>query len=811
MGLSVRVVRGLAICSLVLGGLLVGAVTLGVTGAAPAAAQSAQSIAVEGNRRVEADTIRSYFKPNARGQVDAVQLDEGLKALINTGLFEDVRINHAGGRPVVTVVEAQVINRVAFEGNKKSKDDQLSGEIQSKARGTLSRATVQADVQRLLDVYRRNGRYDVRIVPKVIELPNNRVDLVFEINEGDKTGINSINFAGNRAFSSYRLKDVVKTTASGWFSFLQSSDIYDADRLGSDRDLLRRFYLKNGYADVRITSAVAEYDPAAKGFVVTFTIDEGEQYRVGSVDVTSSIRAVDPQILRSRVKLGRGDVYNADLVEKTVEGMTIEAAKRGYAFATVRPQGERNYQNKTITLAFVIEEGPRAYIERINIRGNIRTRDYVIRREFDIGEGDAYNRGLVDRAERRLNNLGYFKKVKITNEPGSAPDRVVLNVDVEERSTGNFSIAGGYSTAEGWLAELSVTETNLMGRGQYAKASLQYGQYARGFELSFAEPYFLDYRLGAGIDLYAKQNLASSFVSYDLRTIGTNLRLAFALNEEISLTPRYSIYQRELDIPAGSDCNPAVALPSPPNPPGTFPINCASFAARSLNGQSLLTSAVGYTAAYNTLDNNKNPTSGLYAEIKQDVAGAGGDVNFIRTSGDVRYYTEVLPDVVGLLRLQGGHVTAWGGDTLSILDHFQMGPNLVRGFASAGIGPRDLTPNSFQDALGGTKYWGTTAELQTPIYFFPKEIGIKFATFVDAGSLWDYQGITQIGCPGPPATCQRVQPGNSNDGMNIRASAGVGFLWDSPLGPIRFDFAWPLKKESWDNLQWFRFSGGTSF
>jgi outer membrane protein insertion porin family len=339
------------------------------------------------------------------------------------------------------------------------------------------------------------GRFDVSVDPKIIELPNNRVDLVFEIREGDKTGIKDIQFVGNKAYSSGRLKDVVKTSESNILSFLQTTDIYDPDRVEADRDLLRRFYLKHGYADVRIVSAIGEYDPAKKGFVVTYTIDEGAQYRVGTVEVISNVHAIDPAGLRSQLKLGEGSVYNADLVEKTVEAMTIQAARQGYAFANVRPRGDRNFETKTINLAFVVEEGARAYIERINIRGNTRTRDYVIRREFDLGEGDAYNRALIDRAERRLKNLNYFKTVKITNEPGSAPDRVVINVDVEEQPTGEFSVSGGYSTADGLIGEVSVADRNLMGRGNYAKASVSYGQYVRGFDLTFVEPFLFGYRM----------------------------------------------------------------------------------------------------------------------------------------------------------------------------------------------------------------------------------------------------------------------------------------------------------------------------
>src|SRR5665647_268850 len=479
MGLCVRLVRGLALSCVVLSGILVGAGCLTLASSGAAFAQSANSIVVEGNRRVEAETVRSYFKPGPGGRMGPQETDEALKALYATGLFSDVRIHNAGGRLVVSVVENPVINQVAFEGNKKAKDDQLKAEVQSKPRGTLSKPTVQADVQRIIEIYHRSGRFDVRVEPKIIDLPNNRVNLVFEISDGVKTGVKDIRFVGAKAFSSGRLRDVIKTSESNWLSFLQTTDIYDPDRVEADRDLLRRFYLKHGYADVRIVSAVGEYDPDKKGFLVTFTIDEGSQYHVGTLDVVSNVRAINPASLRSSLKFSAGSVCNADLVERSVEAMTIEAAKHGYAFASVRPRGDRDFERKVINITFVVEEGTRAYIERINILGNTRTRDYVIRREFDIGEGDAYNRALIDRAERRLKNLNYFKTVKITNEPGSAPDRVVVNVNVEEMSTGEFSIAGGYSTADGFLAEVSVADRNLMGRGQFAKAAVSFGQYTR--------------------------------------------------------------------------------------------------------------------------------------------------------------------------------------------------------------------------------------------------------------------------------------------------------------------------------------------
>jgi len=809
MGLCVRVVRGLVFSTLVLGGILIGAGMATIASSGVAVAQTVNSVVVEGNRRVESDTVRSYFRPGPGGRLGPQEVDEGLKALYATGLFSDVNIKNVGGRVVVSVVENPVINRVAFEGNKKAKDEQLSAETQSKPRGTLSKPTVQADVQRIIEIYQRSGRFDVTVVPKVITLANNRVDLVFEIKEGDKTGVREIRFNGARAYSHGRLKDVIKTTVSNWLSFLQTTDIYDPDRVEADRDLLRRFYLKHGYADVRIVSAVGEYDPAKKGFVVTFNIDEGSQYRVSKVDVISNVRAIDPATLRSNVKFSSGNIYNADLVEKSVESMTIEAAKRGYAFATVRPRGERNFEAKTINLVFIVEEGARAYIERINVRGNIRTRDYVIRREFDIGEGDAYNRALIDRAERRLKNLNYFKTVRITNEPGSAPDRVVVNVQVEEMPTGEFSIGGGYSTSDGFLAEASIADRNLMGRGQFAKASVTYGQNSKGFELSFVEPYLLGYRMSGGVDVFAKQNLATSYVSYASETIGANLRLGFALTEEVSLQPRYSIYRQEISIDSAyNDCSLTNTAP------GCYANGEASLAVRKeLAAGPVVVSMVGLSTTYNTLDNNKSPTSGMLAQLKNDLAGVGGDVNFIRTSVETRNYYEVVTDVVGVLKLQAGNVASWGGKDLRMLDHFQMGPNLVRGFSPAGIGPRDLTPNTTNDALGGSMYWGASVEFQTPLYFLPKEIGIKLATFADAGSVWDYQGPTSY-------LAETLQVGLGDASM-VRTSVGMGLIWDSPLGPLRFDLAYPITKycatptaggaEVCDRTQIFRFSGGTKF
>jgi outer membrane protein insertion porin family len=830
---------------------------------APVRAQTLSSIDVVGNRRVEVETIRSYFHPGPGGTLSGPAIDDGLKALIETGLFQDVRISRAGPRIIVTVVENPVINRVAFEGNKKVKDEQLSGEIQSKPRGTLSRPMVQSDAQRIAEIYRRAGRYDVRVNPEIIEQPNNRVDLVFTITEGVKTGVRQIQFVGNSFYSSYRLKDIIKTHESNFLSFLGGNDVYDPDRVEADRDLIRRFYLKHGFADVQVVAALTEYDPDRKGFLVTFKIEEGAQYRVASVQFASGITNLDGNALRTYSRVHVGSLYNVEAIEKSVEEMQIEASRRGYAFALVRPRGDRNFEAHTVSVVFAIEEGPRTYIERINIRGNIRTRDFVIRREFDIAEGDAYNRALVDRAERRLKNLDYFKTVKINTEPGSSSDRVILVVDLEEKSTGDFSVSGGYSTTDGALAEVSISERNFLGRGLFAKAAVTYGQYARGASLSFVEPYLLDYRVAGGLDIFYRQQLANSYISYTTKTLGFSPRLGFQLREDLSLQLRYSLYQSEISLPSYlANCNNDPTNPlfypspaylnattgsvmaggtitgagGPVTDPSGIGLWCYSDGEASLpvrkelqNGKTL-TSALGYTLNYNTLDNNKNPTDGLLVSFAQDFAGVGGDVSFMKSTVDAKYYSPLVSDIVGIVHLQGGMLNELGNTPLRMLDHFQMGPNLVRGFAPNGIGPRDINPFGTGDALGGTKYWGASFELQMPFWFLPKEVGLKGAVYADAGGLFDYKGPTgwavtnevngfnngvatpcrpaRATGPTDPGTCLGLQ---YDSGNVVRSSVGVGLVWASPFGPLRFDYAVPLTKGQFDRVQQFKFGGGTSF
>jgi outer membrane protein insertion porin family len=797
----------------------------------------AQQVLVQGNQRVDSETIRSYVTGSSSPE-------EIRQNLLGTGMFSTVSVTRRGSQYVVRVSENQSINRVVFEGNRRVDRAILEQEVQTKARGAYSPEVVQADVQRILDVYRRTGRGLAQVTPRVVDLPNGRIDVVFAINEGEKTGVKEINFVGNHAFSASRLRGVMTTTESNFLSFLKSTDVYDPDRLAADQELIRRYYLKNGYADFRLISTDAQFDANRGGYIITITLEEGDQYKIGSVNIESRIPDIDVEVLRRQLATSSGSTYNADLVERSLQNVTTEVSRRGYAFAQVRPVGARDAATRTVNLGYVIEEGPRVYIERIQIRGNSRTRDYVIRREFDVGEGDAYNKVLIDRAERRLNSLGYFKRVRITNEPGSAPDRVVVNVDVEDQPTGAFSVSGGYSTADGFIGEVSVSESNFLGRGQYVRLAGQYGQRSQGVDFSFTEPYFLGYRLAAGIDLFSKFSDQTKYARYENRMTGGQLRIGLPVTDDFGVTVRYSLYQQDLEIPNDikqpfNDCSIPLFGYTVLNADGTpNRIFCegngeASLAIKESQGETL-TSLAGLTFNYNTLDNNKEPRNGFYLEAKTDVAGLGGDSRYFRATGDARYYHEIWDDIVGIARVQGGHIVGLGDDDLKIVDHFFMGPALVRGFASSGIGPRDISSlDSRSNAVGGTTYFGGTLEMQFPLFGLPRELGLKGAVFADAGTLFGYKGPDTFdvnrntiiegfgpnGCTLSPTVTQECIL--VRDNKDIRSSVGASLLWSSPLGPIRFDYAWAVTKDEGvvlngvrvggDRTQAFRFSGGTRF
>ena len=744
---------------------------------AHAVSPAAESIVVEGNRRIDADTVRSYFHAAPDGRLDSAGLDSGLKALIATGLFDNVTIDRKAGRLVVHVSEAKILGRVAFEGNKKIKDTDLENLVQSKARGGLLRATVQADVGRIAEAYRRIGREDVSVVPEVIDRGNDRADLVFTINEGKKTTVRRIQFVGNHVFGDRQLKAVIKTSQTSVLSFLTGGDVYDADRVEDDRQQLRLYYLNHGYADASVSQPAAEYDPVTKGFTLTFSIDEGPLYHFGEIRVTSDVSGLPPEKLRQSLLVHSGDLFDANALDRSTEALAIEMAKLGYPFAHAEPRPTRNTEARRVDIAFVVDQGKRTYVERIEIHGNSRTRDYVIRREFDIGEGDAYNKTLVDRAERRLKILNYFKSVKITTRPGSSPDRVVLDVEAIDQSTGDFAVSGGYSTTDGILGEVKVGERNFYGTGKTVQAAVTYGQFARSVDLSASEPYFLGTRTAAGVELFGRQASISPYASYGSQSYGANVTLGMPITEQTSVQWRYSLYDQSVTL------GPAATAATV-----SLPIRQAAAAGPQL------VSAVGSTVTYNTLNNPRSPSDGINSQLRQDLAGLGGDVKFLRTTEDLRYYRSLNSDLVAMVRAQGGYVTGWGGQQVPLLNSFFGGPTMVRGFAVNGFGPRDLTAGSTMDNVGGSMYWATTAELQSAIPGVPQEYGLKASAFIDAGSVFRYNGPTQS-----------VQIANRNV---VRSSVGAGLTWASPFGALTVDYAVPLTKAAYDVVQPLRFSAG---
>ena len=745
---------------------------------APAMAQSVviREIRVEGNRRVEPETVRSYLAISVGNTYDSAKVDQSLKALFATGLFRDVRIDRSGATLVVTVVENPIVNRVAFEGNSQVEKASLEGEVQLKPRSILTRAKVQADVQRVLDVYRRQGRFSATVEPKIIELPQNRVDLVFEINEGGQTKVKSINFIGNHAFSDSQLRDIISTGESGWLDFLKGNSIYDPDRVNLDRELLRQYYLKNGYADVRVVAATADVDREGKGFYITYTIEEGQLYKFGTIQIVSNVALVNAQALGGELLLNKGDVFNASLIEKTIEKLTLAAAEQGYAFARIRPKVDRDEASRIISITFVIEEGPRIYIERINIVGNTRTRDYVIRREFRLAEGDAYNPLLVDRAKKRLQALGYFKGVEVKRTAGSAQDRVALDVIVVEQSTGELSFGAGYSTSEGVIGDVSITERNLLGRGQFLRLKLSGSAERQQVDLSFTEPRFLDRNLAAGFDLFHKTVDFTSTSSYKSQKTGGSLRLGFPLSERLWMQVNYTLLADDV-FDVGID---------------------ASNAVKQAAGKSL-TSSLGYSLTWDARNHPKNPNRGYYFQLAQDFAGVGGDVNYIRTAAEARAYYPLTEKITFVGRLIGGQIEGWGGQDVRLIDLYYKGGETIRGFERSGIGPRDIASVN-QDALGGKYFYSATAEIRYPFPFIPDELGMSGAIFFDAGSLWGVDSSTKT-----------LAPTLVGAEHSLRASIGTSIIWNSPVGPLRLDYSYVLKKEDFDKTEVLRFGATTKF
>lgn len=737
--------------------------------ASPAKAdQVVREIRVEGSERVEPATVVSYMDVKVGDVLTQETLDGALKSLFATGLFADVNLRAEDGIVVANVVENPVINEIVFEGNSKIKDEELMAEIQLRPRQVFTRTKVQSDLSRLYDLYRHGGRFSVNIEPKIIRLDQNRVNLVFEIQEGTVTTVESIRFVGNKRFDDDSLRSEISTKESAWYRFITSDDRYDADRMAYDQELLRKFYLSQGYADFQLVSAVAELADDRENFYLTFTIDEGARYKIGKVNITSALRDFDPKVLNEKLSVKAGDWYNANLVQESIDHMTDALGDMQYAFVNIQPDINRNREAKAVDVTFNISETPRVFVERININGNVRTLDKVIRREMLLSEGDPFNKSKLGRSEQKIKNLDFFETVEVDVQPGTAPDKSVLDVAVAEKSTGEISVGAGFSTNDGPLADVSLRERNLLGKGQDLLLSATVAGQRTEFDVSFTEPHFLDRDLSAGLDAFHMTRDLQDESSFDQKRSGGGFRLGYPLSERWRQTLRYRAEQNEIDnVKAG-----------------------ASRFVRDQEGERV-TSAVSQRLTYDNRDSTMFPTDGMMYWLDAEVAGLSGDAEYVSGKTGVSYFYPIADQWVGNLLGEVGAIGGYGDGNVEINERYFIGGNTLRGFEKAGIGPRDSITD---DALGGNYFYRGTAEVAFPVGL-PKEMGIKGHLFTDVGSLMELDDT------GPEIV----------DEGSIRASAGVGASWRSPFGPVRVDFALPYSKEDFDKEEHFRFNFGTRF
>jgi outer membrane protein insertion porin family len=767
--------------------LLFGTSALVAPGVASAQVQSGVvgRIIIEGNERIEQETIVSYLPLAIGDTVDSAKIDLALKTLFRTDLFADVKIDLQGTDLIVRVVENPIINQVLFEGNSSLKDDKLKDEVTVRPRGIFTRARVQQDVQRIIELYRRSGRISATVTPKIVELPQKRVDLIFEINEGPKSGILRVNFLGNVEFSDSDLRGEIVTKESQWYRFFSSNDNYDPDRIDYDREQLRKFYRNRGFFDFRIVSSIAELAPDRNGFAVTFTLDEGVKYKFGKLTVQTDLKKLNGDILRQLLPIREGQTYADSRIESAVDALTFAAGAAGFAFVDVRPRYVPNREKRTVDVVFEVREGPRVYIDRIDIVGNTSTLDYVIRRELLVAEGDAYNRVLVDRSKNSVKALGFFKDVEIENVAGSAPDRTNLRVKVTEQPTGQLSFSAGYSSVDKLVIDLGVEQTNFRGRGQNLQARVSIGSLRQQVDFSFSEPRFLGRNLRAGISLYSYRYNFSDQAAYDTSSTGGGFDFGFPLTTNAYAGTRYRLRVDDV-IVDDSLCIPGAELVSV--------VLCQQRG-------SYLTSAVGYSLRLDRRNDPIQPTRGFYIDFSQDIAGLGGDVHYVRSETDFGLYRGLTKDFILQFTGTAGYVDGWNGDTVRIADRFYKGGNSFRGFEIAGIGPRDTL---FGDALGGKLYAIGTVELSVPT-FIPEQYGIKAALFTDFGTL----GLLDRASKVDPNTNLPIT--TVRDELAFRASAGLSIFWKSPMGPLRFDFSHILKKTDYDKTELFRFSTATRF
>ena len=824
---------------------------------APPSSGTIVSIAVRGAERLEPDTIRAYANL-APGQIYTTEtLDTALKDLYATELFADVVIAGADtGNLVITVRENPVINRIVLEGNKRLKSDKITPEIKLAPRQIFTRSKVRADVDRIIELYKRQGRFGASVEPKIVQLDQNRVDLVFEIREGDKSKVRAINIIGAEHFGVGQLRKQMYTKqAGGALGFLKSNDSYDPDRLAADQQKLRAYYLTQGYADFRVISALAELTPDRKDFVITYVVEEGPRYKFGKITAESDLRDLNAAKLSSIIKLKEGTWFNAKAVEDTVTGLNEVAGFLGYAFADISPNYDRDTEHHIMNIAFHANEASRVYVEHINIQGNTSTRDKVVRREFRVNEGDAFNALKIKRSQDRIQSLGFFQeKLEIKQTPGSSPDRVVLGVDVEEKSTGQLQLSAGYSSLEKFIISASIEQNNFRGMAQTLSAGINYSRYSKSVQLGFTEPYFLDKQILFGGDIFRQDNNSFNFIgrtrntTYSQLRTGGDIKLGFPITEFASFGTRYSLIQDKVSLDRRTFYTNGVC----------DPLRAGRYLCDEIGTR--ITSSVGYSLGYDNTDGIR-PTRGQRLAFSQDFAGLGGDVKYVRTQANATKYFGLSKGFVFSVHGEAGYIHALssapraGVDAVRLTDRF-FGAQL-RGFDIRGIGPRitrqqynvagallPVTKNSnFSDSLGGRAYYMGRLELEIPLGAGARSLGLRPSAFVDAGSVWSLTrpALTNIGiictptainttgttlfqnpgtlCPGETTTTPSVNfsrsPGYQESFLGNspkpRLSIGIGVNWTSPFGPLRIDLAKALLKQKGDETKLFSFNVGTQF
>jgi len=726
---------------------------------APQAPTVIRSVQVQGNQRVEANTVASYLLFARGDPYSEERIDMSVKTLYATGLFADVQIQPSPeGNILIQVVENPIINRVILEGNKSLKSDKITDEIEAEPRAIFTRSNVQEDVQRIIELYRQSGRFAANVVPKVVQQPQNRIDLIFEITEGPVTGVKRINFIGNNEYSDRKLRGEIATEESIWYKFFASNDNYDPGRLEFDREQLRTYYTDRGFADFRVVSAVAELTPDQEDFYITFTLDEGEEYRWGEISVDTELETLNKALLRRLVPIKSGEIYRASDVESAIDTLTFAAGTSGFAFVDIQPEIKRNRDDKTVDLVFNMVEGPRVYIERIDIIGNTTTLDYVIRREMELVEGDAFNRILLDRSRNRVRALRFFEEVEITESQGSSADRAIVEVNVTEQPTGELSFSAGFSSADQFLVDLSITQRNLRGRGQLMRFVIRASSNRREIDLRFTEPRFLGRNLAAGIELFDVTIDFLDEAGFRQSRTGGQISLGFPLTEHTSLTARYSLRTESVQVP-GLNCASILA-----NPIASSQNNLC------LQEGNRLSSIGGFTFGWDRRNDPITPTRGFDVRMSQDFAGIGGEVKYLRTDIRANFYRGLFRNVIASGKLFGGYIQGWGGDPVQVNDRFFKGSFDFRGYENAGIGPRVIQT----DTVTGH----TVGLLDDRFKFETVDGNIRTETV---------------------------------DDLSIRAMLGASVYWESPFGPIRFDFTKPLRQFDYDERASFQFTTRTRF